>query len=115
MNAENGCAPELAGERGAINQENADYSGDCASNVLENQHGAPTMPKPETRRAAVLEALRRGDHLTHIDGLARGWGWRLAADVFALKELHGWNIQSAMIPQSGANDIAVYWMDGSAK
>jgi hypothetical protein len=69
-----------------------------------------TMPKPETRRAAILEALRRGERLTHADALARGWGWRLAADIFALKELHGWSIQADMIHQAGGNAIALYWL-----
>ena len=70
----------------------------------------PTMPKPESRRAAVLEALRRGERLTHIDALQRGWGWRLAADVFALSHDHGWPIKAAMVSQSGGNEIALYWM-----
>jgi hypothetical protein len=72
---------------------------------------AQSLPKPATRLAAVLEALRRGERLTHIDALRRGWGWRLAADVFALKAFHGWNIQAAMIPQDGGDKIALYWMD----
>jgi len=70
----------------------------------------PTLPKPESRRAAVLEALRRGERLTHIDALRRGWGWRLAADVFALSHDHGWPIKAAMVSQSGGNEIALYWM-----
>jgi hypothetical protein len=71
----------------------------------------PTLPDPTSRRAAILEALRRGDRLTHADALRRGWGWRLAADVFALKEEHGWPIQAAMIPQGdGSNPIARYWL-----
>lgn len=71
----------------------------------------PTQPDPASRRAAILEAFRRGESLTHADALARGWGWRLAADVFALKEEHGWPIQAAMIPQGeGRNPIAIYWL-----
>lgn len=71
----------------------------------------PTLPDPTSRRAAILEALRRGDRLTHADALARGWGWRLAADVFALSHDHGWPIQAAMIQQGeGRNPIARYWL-----
>lgn len=68
------------------------------------------MPKPATRRAAILEALRKGERMTHIDALNRGWGWRLAADIFALRVLHGWRIESAMIQQQSGNEIAVYWL-----
>lgn len=76
---------------------------------LEPSAPAPTLPEPTSRRAAVLAALRRGDRLTHADALARGWGWRLAADVFALSHDHGWPIQAAMIPQGeGRNPIAIY-------
>lgn len=71
---------------------------------------APTMPMPATRRAAILEALRRGERLTHADALARGWGWRLAADVFKLRE-YGWPIHADMIDQGrGHNPIARYRM-----
>lgn len=77
---------------------------------------APTMPEPNSRRAAILEALRRGEKLTHADALARAWGWRLAADVFALSHDHGWPIQADMIPQGeGRNPIAIYWLDAGAK
>lgn len=75
----------------------------------------PTLPGPESRRAAVLEALRRGERLTQADALARGWGWRLAADVFALKEIHGWAIVATMIPNPGGNDIAEYWLPADAR
>jgi hypothetical protein len=72
----------------------------------------PSLPDPTSRRAAILEALRHGDCLTQANALARGWGWRLAADIFALKEEHGWPIQAAMIPQGeGRNPIALYWLD----
>ncbi len=68
-----------------------------------------TIPKPETRRAAVLEALKRGDRLTHADALRRGWGWRLAADIFALKDVHGWDIRADLIDQGkGCSPIARY-------
>ncbi|MDP2828734.1 MAG: hypothetical protein Q8O37_09015 [Sulfuricellaceae bacterium] len=70
---------------------------------------SPTLPRPATRRAEILEALRGGAHLTHGDALRRGWGWRLAADVFALKEEHGWPIVTTMIDQGeGRNPIARY-------
>lgn len=75
----------------------------------------PTLPDPESRRAEVLESLRRGDHLTQADALARGWGWRLAADVFALKDIHGWAIAATMIPNPGGNDIAEYWLPPDAR
>jgi len=75
----------------------------------------PTMPKPESRRADILEALRKGDRLTHIDALRRGWGWRLAADIHALAHDHGWPIVSVMIPQSGGNEIALYWLPAGVK
>ena len=76
---------------------------------------APTLPDPTSRRAAILVALRRGDRLTHADALARGWGWRLAADVFALKEDHGWPIKAVMIPNPGGNSIAEYWLPADAR
>lgn len=68
-----------------------------------------TMPRPETRRASILEALRRGERLTHADALRRGWGWRLAADIEALRHDHGWNIHTDMIDQGeGRSQIARY-------
>lgn len=68
------------------------------------------MPIPATRRAAILEAFRQGERLTHADALKRGWGWRLAADVFVLRE-YGWPIVSDLINQGqGRNPIARYWM-----
>ncbi len=80
-----------------------------AESAHEQAQFSPSMPKPATRRAAILEALRRGERLTHADALARGWGWRLAADVFALKEEHGWPIQATMIQQGeGHKPIARY-------
>jgi hypothetical protein len=66
-----------------------------------------SMPRPETRRAAVLEALRRGERLTHIDALNRRWGWRLAADVHALR-VKGWPIVTDQLMQAKGNPIARY-------
>ena len=83
-----------------------------SSRTTNNTHGNPStlqMPEPDSRRAAILAALRRGETLTHADALARGWGWRLAADVFALKE-YGWPIKSVLIHQGSSNPIARYWM-----
>lgn len=72
---------------------------------------SPTLPHHATRRAAILEALRRGERLTQGDTLQRGQGWRLAADIFALKHNHGWPIESLMIGQGeGRNPIALYWL-----
>ena len=34
----------------------------------------PTSPQDGTHRAAILAALRAGEHLTHIEALRRGWG-----------------------------------------
>lgn len=82
---------------------------------LEPSAPAPTLPDPTSRRAAVLEALRRGERLTHADALARGWGWRLAADVFALSREHGWPIAAVMIPNPGGNPIAEYWLPADAR
>lgn len=76
---------------------------------------APTLPDPTSRRAAILEALRRGDRLTHADALARGWGWRLAADVFALSHEHGWPIAAHLIANPGGNPIAEYWLPAAAR
>lgn len=75
----------------------------------------PTLPEPASRRAAILEALRRGERLTHADALARGWGWRLAADVFALAHVHGWPIVAVMIPNPGGNPIAEYHLPADAR
>ncbi len=38
MSAGHNSAPELPGVRGAINQEKANYSGDCAGNAPKIQH-----------------------------------------------------------------------------
>jgi hypothetical protein len=74
-----------------------------------------TMPRPETRRAAVLEALKRGEKLTHIDALRRGWGWRLAADIFALR-LKGWAIVTDQLMRAKGSPIARYRLPaGSVK
>ena len=89
-------------------------TGDLFPDALPPATG-PTMPYPVSRRAAVLEALRRGDRLTHADALARGWGWRLAADVFALSHAHGWPIVAVLIPNPGGNDIAQYHLPADAR
>ena len=68
-----------------------------------------SMPKPETRRAAILEALRRGERLTQIDTLRRGMGWRLAADIFALR-VKGWPILTDHLMQRKGHPIARYWL-----
>lgn len=82
---------------------------DQAESALEQAQLSPSMPRPATRRAAVLEALRRGERLTQVDGLRRGWGWRLAADVEALRHEHGWPIVTDLIDQGeGRNPIARY-------
>lgn len=73
------------------------------SNIL------PTMPRPGTRRAAVLGELLAGQTLTQAQTLRRGWGWRLAADIFALRE-KGWQIVSEEIRQTAGNPIARYWL-----
>lgn len=90
-------------------------TGDLFPDALPPTTG-PTLPDPSSRRAAILEALRRGDHLTHADALTRGWGWRLAADVFALKEEHGWWIVAVMIEQGeGRKPIARYHLPADAR
>lgn len=87
---------------------NQGHQGD--KRTSDTRDSAPQMPKPATRRAAVLEALRRGERLTTADALRRGWGWRLAADVFKLREF-GWDVQSVLIDQGqGRNPIARYWL-----
>jgi hypothetical protein len=70
----------------------------------------PTKPKPGTRMAGILEALKRGEKLTQIDALNRGYGWRLAAHIFALKEYHGWSIEKTDIYRQKGNPIAQYSM-----
>lgn len=73
------------------------------------------LPEPNTRRAHILEALQRGDTLTHVDGLNRGWGWRLAADIHALREM-GWPIETLEVHQAaGGNPIARYRLAGGAR
>ena len=68
-----------------------------------------SMPRPETRRAAILELLRSGERLTQMETLRRGLGWRLAADIEALKHDYGWNIHTDMIDQGkGRKQIARY-------
>jgi hypothetical protein len=70
----------------------------------------PRLPLPATRRAEILEALRRGERLTTADALRRGWGWRLAADIHRLRR-YGWPVMSVLIGQGqGRNPIARYWM-----
>jgi hypothetical protein len=87
----NGCAHGQGG-RG----QNENNAGHCA-----------TMPRPATRRAAILAALRQGERLTQADGLRRGWGWRLAADIFSLRE-YGWPIVSDLVRQGHGQPIARY-------
>lgn len=76
---------------------------------------SPTLPDPASRRAAVLEALRRGERLTQARALLRGWGWRLAADVHALAHEHGWPITSHLIPNPDGNPVAEYWLPTEAR
>lgn len=71
---------------------------------------SPTLPDPSSRRAAILAALRRGERLNHADAIQRGWGWRLAADIFALKDGHGWKVESVLIHRDRGNAIAEYWL-----
>jgi hypothetical protein len=69
------------------------------------------LPEANTRRAAILEAFQRGERLTTADALRRGWGWRLAADVHALRE-YGWDIRSILLDQGeGSQPIARYSMN----
>lgn len=86
-----------------------------ASLALAEPTPGPTLPDPASRRAAVLEALHRGERLTQADALRRGWGWRLAADVFALKDEHGWPIAARLIPSPGGNDVAEYWLPADSR
>lgn len=72
------------------------------------------MPRPNTRRAAVLSALMEGRTLTQAQTLGMGWGWRLAADVFALRE-KGWQIVSEEIQQAQGNPIARYWLPANKR
>jgi hypothetical protein len=74
-----------------------------------------TLPDPSSRRAAILEALRHGERFTHADAIRRGWGCRLAADVFALKEEHGWPIESMLIHNDGGKPIAEYWLSAELR
>lgn len=69
----------------------------------------PAMPRPNTRRAAVGAALMEGRTLTQAQTLGKGWGWRLAADIFALREM-GWPILTEQIQQAKGNPIARYWL-----
>lgn len=70
-----------------------------------------TAPDPTTRRSAVLAALQRGARLTHADALRLGWGWRLAADIHALRE-RGWAIQTTLEQKTqGRRPVARYWLD----
>lgn len=73
-----------------------------------------TMPRPNTRRAAVLSALMQGQTLTQAQTLGMGWGWRLAADVFALREM-GWKIVSEEIQQAQGNPVARYWLPANKR
>ena len=100
--------------RGRLMMPGKDTTGDLFPAATPDTP-APTLPDPTSRRAAILGALRRGDRLTHADALARGWGWRLAADVFALAHDHGWPIAATMIPNSGGNPIAEYHLPADAR
>lgn len=104
----------LGGGTGAEMMHLNGITGDLFSEAVHAVQ-IPTLPDPASRRAAVLEAFRRGERLTHADALRRGWGWRLAADVFALSHEHGWPIVAAMIPNPGGNPIAEYWLPADAR
>lgn len=80
----------------------------------EDSSITPAMPRPSTRLALVLAALRNGQTLTQAETLRRGWGWRLAADVFALRE-KGWQIVSEEIHQAQGNPIARYWLPANKR
>jgi hypothetical protein len=74
----------------------------------------PAMPRPRTRQAQVLAALLRGERPTHAIAVHRGWGWRLAADVFALRK-KGWQIVTEEIQQAKGNPIARYWLPANKR
>lgn len=74
----------------------------------------PEMPRPETRLAAVLEGLQRGERFTTADAIRRGFGWRLAADIHQLR-CKGWHIVTDLIPQRRGNPIARYWMPADSR
>lgn len=100
--------------RGRGMKPGKDTTGDLFPDAPSPSPG-PTLPDPTSRRAAILEALRCGERLTHRDALARGWGWRLAADVFALAHDHGWPIAAHLIPNPGGNQIAEYWLPADTR
>lgn len=74
-----------------------------------------TKPRAGTHRADILAALRRGEKMTQIDAINRGYGWRLAAHIHALKEDHGQSIEKTNIYRQKGNPIAQYWMAAGAQ
>lgn len=107
-------ADNLGRDGGREEQHGEDTTGDLFADALPAAD-TPTLPDPTSRRAAVLAAFRRGERLTHADALTRGWGWRLAADVFALSHDHGWPIAAHLIANPGGNPIAEYWLPADAR
>lgn len=69
---------------------------------------APELPKKNTKPHECLELLLAGKRLTQEKTL---WlGWRLAAYIYALKQL-GWQIERREITTpSGKTSIAEYWL-----
>lgn len=72
----------------------------------------PATPNPGTKAHFLLTYLLTGASLTQIEWLAMGFGWRLAAEVQALKDL-GWCVESVMVRRvTCENKIAQYWLNG---
>ncbi|MGY0634298.1 helix-turn-helix domain-containing protein [Luteimonas sp. A478] len=57
----------------------------------DSNTGTPPRPQPGTARAAVLDALLAGEHLTSLSAWEKYGASRLAADVYALRRM-GWRI-----------------------
>lgn len=67
-----------------------------------------TKPRAGTHRADILAALRRGEKLTQIDAINRGYGWRLSAHIYALRWDHGWGIETTDVYRGKGGPIAEY-------
>lgn len=63
---------------------------------LQSHCSAPRHPRNGTARAAILEALQRGESLTSLEAWQRFGASRLAADMFELRSM-GWPIHAENI------------------
>lgn len=75
----------------------------------------PRLPTPQSPAGLALDALLAHPHITQVDWLRWGNGWRLAAAIMDLNYAD-WEVQSELMQQpEWPKPIAVYSLSEKAK